>query len=71
MKQKTEIKKLLKNVTEVYCEMCQVLKSVTGYYDKVPHIFQSVTVLRQLLQSLTVTIYYKVRRNSGHQVRKS
>lgn len=69
MKQKTDIKKLLKNVTEVYCEMCQVLKSVTGYYDKVPHIFQSVTVLRQLLQSLTVTTYYKVRRNSGHQVR--
>lgn len=71
MKQKTDIKKLLKNVTEVYCEMCQVLKSVTGYYDKVPHMFQSVTVLRQLLQSLTVTTYYKVRRNSGHQVRKS
>ena len=71
MRQETDIKRLLKSVTEFYCEKCQVLQSVTGYYYKVPQLFKSVTVLRQLSQSVTVTTYYKVRRNSGHHVLKS
>ena len=45
MRQKTVIKKLLENVTEVYCKVCQALQSVAGCYDKLRQVLQSVAVI--------------------------